>query len=267
MAVRIGHASGGDGGARGGVAGDQSGKEVKISNWYNGRWDFVARAKDAAVAEKIAAAAEAGANNPDIGYDQGQRNTLLAEAKKVDFDLEKIAVPCETDCSAFASVCVLSAGVEIDFGSNLPTTSNLKSKLSKTGAFDILTEDQYRIGPNYLRRGDILCRAASHAVVVLDDGAFPEESAPAPAEPVQKNKIRSGATYSVKLPLVQKGDSGCVVEALQQLLKLRYADPGTVDGEFGNKTQTAVVTFQHENKLETDGKVGGQTWSALLMSE
>lgn len=265
MAVRIGHASGGDGGARGGAAGDQSGKEVKISNWYRSSWDFVARAKDGAVAQKIAAAAIAGANNPNIGYDQGQRNTLLAEARKVDFDLAKIAHPCETDCSAFVSVCVLSAGVDLKFGSNLPTTSNLRSKLQATGAFDILTDRKYLTGSDYLKAGDVLCNEGVHAVVVIDDGpkAGVSESDTIP-EPEEKNKIRSGATYSVKLPLLQKGDSGPVVEALQQLLKLRESDPGTVDGEFGNRTQTAVVDFQNRNGLETDGKVGGKTWPVLL---
>ena len=255
MTVRIGHASGGETGARGGKAGDQTGREVKISNWYAASWDFVARAKDGAAAARIAAAAIAGAENSNIGYDQGQRNTLLAEAKKVVYDLAKIENPCETDCSAFASVCVLAAGVSLDFGSNLPTTRNLRQKLAETGAFDILTDRKYLQGDGYLRSGDILCNEGAHVVVVLDDG---KETVP------QRNRIRSGAVYSLDLPLVQKGDSGRVVEALQQLLKLRKCDPGNVDGEFGNQTQTAVVTCQHGAGLDTDGKVGGQTWSVLL---
>ena len=56
MAVKIGHASIDENGkAHGGQAGDQTGKEVCIRNWYlNSKgWD-VLRAKDAAVAEKIA---------------------------------------------------------------------------------------------------------------------------------------------------------------------------------------------------------------------
>ena len=63
MAVRIGHASGGDTGARGGKAGDQTGREVKVSNWYSSSWDFVARAKDPEVAAAM---------NENIGYDQGE---------------------------------------------------------------------------------------------------------------------------------------------------------------------------------------------------
>ena len=254
MTVRIGHASVGETGARGGKTGDQTGKEVKVSNWYPSSWDFVARAKDAEVAGRIAEAALAGAMNENIGYDQGERNTLLAEAGKVGFDLAKIANPCETDCSAFASVCVLAAGVNLDFGSNLPTTRNLRQKLSGTGAFDILTDGKYLKGDAYLRAGDILCNEGSHVVVVLDDGAGMK----------QPNRIRSGVVYSLDLPLVQKGDSGPVVEALQQMLKLRSFDPGEVDGEFGNRTETAVTAFQHGAGLNPDGKVGGQTWPVLL---
>lgn len=269
MAVRIGHASIDENRrAKGGSAGDQTGKEVKISSWYNGGWDFVARAKDPAVAEKIAAAAEAGANNPNIGYDQGERNDLLTEARKVGFVLSKIIVPCETDCSAFVSVCVLAAGVELDFSTNLPTTSNLRAKLAKTGAFDILTDSKYRTSSNYLRRGDIPCKERSHTVVALDDGPRAEyadevkEPMEAPAE-AEQNDLRSRTTYSIKLPLVQYGDSGPIVETVQALLKLANCDPGTVDGEFGNRTKAAVETFQRAHGLGVDGKVGGQTWPVL----
>lgn len=270
MAVRIGHASIDENRrAKGGSAGDQTGKEVKISNWYNGGWDFVARAKDPAVAEKIAAAAEAGANNPNIGYDQGERNDLLTEARKVGFVLSKIIVPCETDCSAFVSVCVLAAGVDIDFSTNLPTTSNLRAKLAKTGAFDILTDNKYRTSSNYLRRGDIPCKERSHTVVALDDGpSFTSEAVevntPAETTEAEQNDLRSRTTYSIKLPLVQYGDSGPIVETVQALLKLANCDPGTVDGEYGAKTKAAVETFQRAHGLGVDGKVGGQTWPVLL---
>ena len=57
MAIRIGHASIDETGKiSGGAAGDQNGKEVCIRNWYNGGWGFLARAKNAGTAEKIAAA-------------------------------------------------------------------------------------------------------------------------------------------------------------------------------------------------------------------
>lgn len=266
MAVRIAHASIDENNrAKGGRAGDQTGKEVKISNWYNGSWDFVARPKKKEVARKAATAAAAGANNPNVGYDQGGRNTLLAEAKKVGYDLAKITVPCESDCSAFVSVCILAAGVKLDFGTNLPTTANLKLKLAQTGEFDILTDKKYLTSSDYLLAGDVLCRERGHAVMVIDDGPKADVSEPgATAEPEAENKIRSGVTYPVRMPLVQKGDSGPIVESLQVLLILRGHSPGEVDGEFGSKTQAAVVALQKAKGLETDGKVGGQTWPVVM---
>ena len=171
MAIRIGHASIDENGkAAGGTSGDQNGKEVCTRNWYNAGWEFLARPKSAAVAEKIALACEAGCANNNIGYDQYQRNTLNTQAKKVDYDLSKITTHCETDCSAFVSVCVLAAGVALDYAENLPTTRNLQSKLTKTGEFEIFTGSKYLTGSDYLRRGDILCKAGSHTVVVLSNG-------------------------------------------------------------------------------------------------
>ena len=195
MAVRIGHASGDENRkAKGGAAGDQTGRELRISSWYNGGWQFVARAKDPEVAERIAAAAEAGCANECIGYDQSQRNTLNTQAKKVGYDLSKITTKCETDCSAFVSVCVQAAGVDVPYSyGNAPTTSNLKNVLNKTGAFDILTDSKYLIGPNYLRRGDILCKAASHTVMVLDGGSFAEEPKPTATRKVDAAKSFSAA--------------------------------------------------------------------------
>ena len=61
MAIRIGHASIDENGKiTGGTSGDQNGKEVCTRNWYDGGWEFLARPKNAQVAEKMASACEAG---------------------------------------------------------------------------------------------------------------------------------------------------------------------------------------------------------------
>jgi|TARA_B110000285_G_C15086798_1_gene596677 hypothetical protein len=53
------------------------------------------------------------------------------------------------------------------------------------------------------------------------------------------------------------GQTGDLVRILQELLDLRP------DGEFGNKTKAAVLAFQKQNKLTSDGIVGNMTWMAL----
>lgn len=249
MSIRIGHASRDENSkARGGNAGDQTGKEVCIRNWYSGGWEFLARAKDETISEKIAAACEAGCGNNSIGYDQNQRNTLNTQARAVDYDLSKIETACETDCSAFVSVCVQAAGVGLGYtNGNAPTTRTLKSALNATDAFDILTGSGYLNDSSNLRRGDILVKAGSHCVIVLDDG---------------ENATVAADTF----PLLKKGCSGRTVQALQILLIGFGFDCGEhgADGRFGSDTESAVMSYQKANALAEDGEVGPRTWAAIL---
>ena len=247
MAIRIGHASINENGKiNGGVAGDQNGKEVCIRNWYNGGWEFLARAKDLSAAKKIASACEAGCANPNIGYSQNRRNTLNTQAQKVGYDLSKIGTACETDCSAFVSVCVLASGVRLDYSGNLPTTRTLKSVLAQTGAFEILTDSRYLSGTGYLRRGDILCKAGSHAVVVLDEGTEKD--------------------VGISFPLLKKGSKGQSVKALQILLEGHGFFCGTwgADGDFGSATEAALESFQKAKSLPQNGQAGVEVWRTLL---
>lgn len=53
------------------------------------------------------------------------------------------------------------------------------------------------------------------------------------------------------------------VKSVQEILKHLGYNPGPIDGWFGEKTETAVVRFQEENNLYSDGIVGPITWKAL----
>ena len=123
--------------------GDQSNKELCIRSWYTIGWDCVLRPKTKEIAEKSAQACEKGCANNNIGYDQNQRNTLNTQARKVNYDLSKIKTKCETDCSAFMTVCAIAGGANIDYGSNGPTTSTIKSAFKNTGKFTVLTDSKY----------------------------------------------------------------------------------------------------------------------------
>lgn len=258
MAIRIGHASIDENGkATGGSPGDQTGKEVCIRNWYNGSWAYVARPKDSAVAEKIAATCEAGCNNALIGYCQGHRNSLMTQAQAVDYDLSKITTACEADCSSFVAVCVRAA-INRDFwAGNAPTTRTLKTALIATGAFEIITDSKYLTSSAYLKRGDILCNPGKHTVMVLDTGAKAESTT---------TTTTQVPTYAVMLPIIRKGDKGETVRAMQQLLILRGYDCGKygADGDFGSGTQTALEEFQSANGLTADCECGPKTWGKLL---
>lgn len=64
--------------------------------------------------------------------------------------------------------------------------------------------------------------------------------------------------------LVKQGDHGDNVTALQYLLRAHGADI-VVDGDFGPQTDAAVRQFQDAHGLAVDGKVGNQTWSAVII--
>ncbi|MBD2157900.1 peptidoglycan-binding protein [Leptolyngbya sp. FACHB-16] len=70
------------------------------------------------------------------------------------------------------------------------------------------------------------------------------------------------STSTATDPILRQGDSGAAVIKLQQLLNAKGINIA-VDGDFGNATRTAVVQFQKQSGIATDGIVGPQTWQAL----
>ncbi|MCB6392955.1 hypothetical protein LI203_15505, partial [Dorea formicigenerans] len=85
-----------------------------IQNYYLHRkgW-YVARPKAPTVAEKIAQAMEAACNNNHIGYCQAHRGSLRKIAVKYSYNLSKVNVDVEVDCSALVRVCCLYAGIQV----------------------------------------------------------------------------------------------------------------------------------------------------------
>lgn len=64
-------------------------------------------------------------------------------------------------------------------------------------------------------------------------------------------------------PELKRGDRGPAVSRLQTLLKNNGFDPGTIDGIFGPKTESAVKYFQRYKGLSVTGVVDVRTWTAL----
>ena len=263
MSVRIGHASIDErGNAAGGAAGDQTGKEICMRDWYNKGWVVLLRAKDPAVRKKIAESCIAACNNENLGYDQGGRNTGLQEAKKVSWDFSRITAKAEFDCSSLASACVEAAGVNVWDGGNAPTTRTLEKVLTATGAFEALRAAKYLSGTDYLLEGDILLKPGFHVVMVLDDG---ENAASDGTVHTAKTEIVP-VYYSVRLPMLVKGMAGEPVKAMQTLLLAKDCElpKHGADGDYGDETENALLLFQEDNDLKADAKCGQATWSALL---
>jgi hypothetical protein len=168
--VHIGHASTSN--PSSGSAAD----EVLIGKYYTSlKPTVVLRPKTADIAEKSAAACEAGCSNNNIEYSQTQRSTLNKEAKKVNYKLADIKTTCYADCSSFMTVCALAAGAALTF-SYMPTCGNMRKVFTDSGAYEALTSSKYLSSSDYLQRGDILVRenyisGSRHTVMVLDNGS------------------------------------------------------------------------------------------------
>ena len=235
---------------KGGKAGDQTGKEWRIRDWYNYPWNCVLRHPLAEVRACLATMAVKAAENDNIGYDQLQRDDYGIELAKNEYDPSKITKPVESDCSK--GVIDNTKGTGHTMG--IPELQNIKATYTgnmraayKAAGFYVLTDKKYLTSSDYLLAGDILLNDAHHTCTVITNGAK--------------------ASGTVTLPLVKRGSTGAAVEELQERLNAAsYRNKKTleVDGEFGPLTQSQVIHFQMDRGLEPDGEVGPITWAALL---
>lgn len=182
MTVYIGNAVGDEHGkASGGEPGDQTGKELLVQPWYKNKKGWrVFRPKSYEVAQKLAYDMRAACDNPNIGYDQKQRNTLYNVAQRFGFDCKEVDEPCECDCSSLARVCLAYAGIKTG---NFNTASE-PSVLKKTGAFDEMIGPEYTDESGWLKTGDILVTTVKgHTAIVLNNGDHVDPRPPEPPKP------------------------------------------------------------------------------------
>lgn len=247
--VKIGHASIDERGkGRGGQAGDQTGREVCVRDWYDKGWTVCLRPKSKDIAEKSAKACEKACANKNIGYDMNQRNTMHTQARKVGYDLSKIDVPCETDCSALQTACAIAAGVtSLEYTGNAPTTSTMRRAFTESGAYTALTDNKYLNSDRFLKRGDILVAEGHHTVMVLSDGGSVGKDMP----------------HKIALPTLRRGDKGSEVELLQKNLNKTISAGLSIDGDFGEKTEKALKKWQNTHKLEPDGIYGKKSYEKM----
>ena len=249
MGVLIGHASCDENGrATGGAAGDQTGREVVQRSWYSKGWNVLLRPKKAALAERSAAACTAACTNPNIGYDQGGRNTLYEKAKAVDFDLSAVGA-CECDCSSLMHVCAIAGGANLTYGANGFTTRTMVREFAASGDYEKLTDSKYLESDKFLKRGDILVKEGSHTVMVLEGAVEPEK----------KEEIAG----TCPMPVLRPGMAGDAVKSMQLLL-LAHGFHSPQYGMFDDRTRLTLTEFQTAFNVSSDGVCGLDTWLALL---
>lgn len=269
MAVRIGNASIDEhGAAHGGSAGDQTGKEVLIKNWYKHKkgWRLL-RAKDYIYAGRIAEAMEAACANDHIGYDQYERDTLLKASAPYTYDPSKVEKNCECDCSSLVRVCIAYAwcsDVVAKWAKGARfSTANMCQILLNSGEFVEGSEHEAN-SDNFVRRGDILVtKTQGHTVVVLDDGKD--------ASYTDRPEIDFGndeeCPYTKPNVTIsrRKNRKAIGVKWVQwHLNRLMDGEPKLAeDGIYGPLTERTVLDFQAHVGIKVDGIVGPITCRAI----
>ena len=255
MNVLIGHACIDEKGkATGGISGDQTKKEVYSRNWYKKPWHTVFRPESPTVAEKIAKAMEQACANNNIGYDQWERTSLFTQAKAKKWNISKVDVKCETDCSALVAVCCNAAGIPV---SKDMWTGNQKSLLSATGKFAIYTVAKYTDSPDYLMRGDILL-GTGHTAIVLSNGSK-VKGTPETAPTIADDFFPARGYF-------KKGDVSPNVGKIASFMRKvfpSYTKEEALGNTYGDNLIEAVTEFQKRSKLEPDGCFGPLTLAEL----
>ncbi len=234
----------------GGTAGDQTGTEWQIKNWYNRPWSHVIRHPDKAKRELIAELAIEAANNNKIGYDQNQRHTFWQQLKVSGYRPKNITKACESDCSAGVAAIVKAVGyltgdTAMQGVSSECYSGNIRSALKAAG-FSVYTASKYRTSADYLLPGDILLYENHHVATNLGIGA----------------KVGSGSgepTPAAVKDWLSKGDTGEAVKELQRNLNTVMNAGLAVDGSFGSLTDVAVRAFQKKYGLAVDGCYGSKS--------
>ena len=189
--VKIGHARSSETKSKNGVAGDQTGNEVSITDWYNAPWIIVFRPKSEIVAEKIASFVENACTNELIGYSQNDRLTLFYAWMAAGKRLEYIDHPVNCDCSSLVACACISSGLDVK---RSMTTDIEEEILMSTKAFTKLSQRQYIQSYDYLKRGDILWKPG-HTATALNNGD--KANIPAESKVINSNYPCSYKDYDI----------------------------------------------------------------------
>lgn len=162
-------------GASGGKAGDQTGTEWYVREWYDFGQDMVLRHPEQKVRQLIASMATEAAQNDNIGYDQSQRETFWEYLSRAGYIPSYITFACEADCSSGTAAIVRGAGYRLgmDALKTVPIslwTGNMAAYLKAAG-FVALTDSRYLRSGDYLIAGDINLNQATHVNICVTNGS------------------------------------------------------------------------------------------------
>lgn len=161
MGARVAYASISENGTINGALGDQTGKELRVRDYYNFGQTLYFRFNDSKDAWWMGDISERICNNDLVGYGQSSRTTIFNILKSNGWQSSKINKKCNCDCSELVVVSFNCIYEKILLRADT-YTGNLKERLLKTGKGTIHT-----ITSGYKPMcGDIVFKPNKHAVIV-----------------------------------------------------------------------------------------------------
>ena len=228
-----------------------------------------------AVTEQATKTMEAWANDAAHGYDQSQRWGP------------------DYDCSSAVISAWEKSGVPVK-SKGASYTGNMYRVFLECGFEDVTAKIELTYGVG-LQRGDVLLNHANHTAMYVGGNRTVEASINEkgtttggmsgdqngrefllrdyrnyPWDAVLRytgkaaGKAPSYFYSNIRLPLIKKGMESPYIKSLQEMLTAREYYSGEIDGFYGAKLEAAVLGFQADNGLETDGEIGRDTWTELL---
>ena len=231
------------GNAKNGSAGDQKQVstpdfrgEVSMQEFYvHSKGWYIFTAKKSSHRKKLAQAMKQACNNPNIGYDQWQRDGVVSKGTDTK-------VKTECDCSSLVRRCIIEATGK-DVG-NI-RTATMPDMLTKSGLFEPMR--LYTAGTNLLTGDILVTKVTGHTVIVVEG---------------------DDSNSKIARPTLQKGSVGIEVKKLQKNLNsLGCYDKENVklqvDRVFGSHTEEALKKFQKAYKIEVDGIYGMESYKTM----
>lgn len=200
------------------------------------------------------------------------------------------------DCSAAVIQAWELAGVPVK-SSGATYTGNMRGIFLRCGFTDVTSQIDLATGSG-LQRGDVLLNHQHHTAMYCGAGKEVEASINenggttggqpgdqtgreflvrpyrnypwdcvlryTGAESGEPGYNKPTYEYTIRVGLLKKGMMDMQVTTVQELLKARGYYSGDCDGIMGEQTKRAVMGFQADCQLLTDGEVGGDTWTVLL---
>lgn len=160
----------------GGAAGDQSGREYYLREWYNKGWTCVLRYPEPVARMLMCHMAIDAALNPKIGYDQDNRKSFWDELKANKFDPALITKKCEADCTSSTTAIAKGVGYLKELHPLAELSMNTTSRTMRINFihadFIVFTDSKYLTSPKYLLPGDVLLKENHHACINVSKGVL-----------------------------------------------------------------------------------------------